>query len=48
MILGCTEFVAQMRKLLRGDQDQQTGLERASAEGLRMDGDCASGRQRMG
>ena len=29
-----TEFVAQMRKSLRGDQDQQTGLRRASKQAL--------------
>jgi putative transposase len=34
ILLGCTDFVTQMRKLLRGDPDQQTGLRRASAEGL--------------
>ena len=34
VLLGRTEFVAQMRKLLQGDQDQQTGLRRASKNGL--------------
>ncbi|MFY9989399.1 MAG: hypothetical protein WAK31_31895 [Chthoniobacterales bacterium] len=34
VLLGSTEFVAQMRKLLRGDQDQQTALRRASKETL--------------
>jgi putative transposase len=30
VLLGSTQFVVQMRKRLRGDQDQQTGLRRAS------------------
>jgi putative transposase len=34
VLLGSGEFVAQMRKLLRGDRDQQTGLRRASKEAL--------------
>ena len=34
LVLGSTEFVAKMRKLLQGDQDQQTGLRRASKEAL--------------
>jgi hypothetical protein len=34
VLLGSTEFVAQMRKLLQGDQDQQTGLRHASKEAL--------------
>jgi putative transposase len=34
VLLGSTEFVAKMRKLLRGDQDQQTGLRRASKGAL--------------
>jgi putative transposase len=34
VLLGSTEFVAKMRKLVQGDQDQQTGLRRASKEAL--------------
>ncbi|MBV8277771.1 MAG: hypothetical protein JO170_21255, partial [Verrucomicrobia bacterium] len=34
VLLGSTEFVTKTRKLLRGDQDQQTGLRRASKEAL--------------
>lgn len=34
VLLGRTEFVTQMRKLLQGDQDQQTALRRASKETL--------------
>jgi len=34
VLLGRPEFVAQMRKRLRGDQDQQTGLRRASKDAL--------------
>ena len=34
VLLGNAQFVARMRKLLRGDPDQQTGLRRASAAGL--------------
>jgi putative transposase len=34
MLLGSGEFVTQMRKLLKGDRDQQTGLRRAAREAL--------------
>src|SRR3981081_1644408 len=34
VLLGGAEFVAEMRKLLQGDRDQQTGFRRASAEML--------------
>jgi putative transposase len=34
VLLGNTEFVSQMRKLLKGDRDQQTGLRRAATEAL--------------
>ena len=32
VLFGTEQFVTEMRKLLRGDRDQQTGLRRASAE----------------
>jgi hypothetical protein len=34
VFLGSWEFVAQMRKLLRGDRDQQTGVRRGAVEAL--------------
>jgi hypothetical protein len=34
VFLGSAEFVAQMRKLLRGDRDQQTGVRRGALEAL--------------
>ncbi|HXQ35684.1 MAG TPA: hypothetical protein VN843_16835, partial [Anaerolineales bacterium] len=34
VLLGSAEFVAQMRKLLRGDGDQQTGVRRGALEAL--------------
>jgi REP-associated tyrosine transposase len=34
VFLGSAQFVTRMRKLLKGDRDQQTGLRRASAETL--------------
>jgi hypothetical protein len=34
VFLGSAEFVAQMRKLLRGDRDQQTGVRRGTLETL--------------
>lgn len=34
VLLGGAEFVSEMRKLLRGDRDQQTGLRRAAREAL--------------
>ena len=34
VFLGSAEFVAQMRKLLRGDRDQQTGVRRGAFEAL--------------
>jgi hypothetical protein len=34
VFLGSAEFVAQMRKLLRGDRDQQTGVRRGAHEAL--------------
>ena len=34
VFLGSAEFVAQMRKLLRGDRDQQTGVRRGAVEPL--------------
>jgi hypothetical protein len=34
VVLGGAEFVSEMRKLLRGDRDQQTGLRRAVREAL--------------
>jgi hypothetical protein len=34
VLLGSTEFVSRMRKLLKGDRDQQTALRRAATEAL--------------
>jgi hypothetical protein len=34
VFLGSAEFVSQMRKLLRGDRDQQTGVRRGAVEAL--------------
>jgi hypothetical protein len=34
VLFGTEQFVTEMRKLLRGDRDQQTGLRRASVEAL--------------
>src|ERR1700751_1338683 len=34
LFFGSAEFVAQMRKLLRGDRDQQTGVRRGGLEAL--------------
>ena len=34
VFLGSAEFVAQMRKLLRGDRDQQTGVRQGALEAL--------------
>src|SRR3981081_882817 len=34
VLVGGAEFVAEMRKLLQGDRDQQTGFRRASGEAL--------------
>jgi putative transposase len=34
VFLGSAEFAAQMRKLLRGDRDQQTGVRRVAPEAL--------------
>jgi hypothetical protein len=34
VLLGGAEFVAEMRTLLRGDRDEQTGFRRASGKTL--------------
>jgi hypothetical protein len=34
VFLGSAEFITQMRKLLRGDRDQQTGVRRGAVEAL--------------
>ncbi len=44
VFLGSAEFVAQMRKLLRGDRDQQTGVRRGALEALT---NRASSQQRL-
>jgi hypothetical protein len=40
VFLGSSEFVAQMRKFLRGDRDQQTGVRRGAVEALAWPKSC--------